>query len=253
MRKSLLWGLLLGVSLPLPATAADWREIAQPRISPNSEMFVQRVGVTGPIEHLQLRAEGGDVHCLTVRASFRDNDTRVIFHGAVPRDQPVILPLEGGDTSIRQLRLRCSGPENSSLTVLADVGRFSGEWAGDSTLEWAWGAARNWSSNLLNDWEYVGAERFGSHYAENRISGPEKAVAALALKPVGRDARCRSGAVLLEEGKSRALDLDRSDFLAHDQYYRLELPSAVPPLEAIELDCRATNGNRVTIQVFASS
>jgi hypothetical protein len=236
----------------IPAAAAEWREIARFPLSPKSEMFVRRFPVAAPVEHLQLRAEGGDAYCLSVRASFRDGDTRVIFHGPVPQDHPVTLPFEGGDTSIRQLRLRCSGPEGGQLSIQADVGRFEGEWAGDSTLERAWATARNWSSNLLNGWQLVGAERFTSHYGENRIAAPGQPIAALALRPVGRDARCRNGAVLLEDGSSRPLDLDRNDFLAHDEYYRLELPEA-EPLEAIELECRATNGSRVLIQVFASS
>jgi hypothetical protein len=252
MRKAILGAMILAALLPLPAAAAEWREITRTPLAPNSEMFIRRFNVAAPVEHLQLRAEGGDAHCLTVRAGFRDGDTRVIFHGAIPQDAPVILPFEGGDSSIRQLRLRCSGSEGSELAILADVGRFGGEWAGDSILERAWATARNWSSDLVNGWQYVGAERFTSRYAENRIEGPEQPVAALALRPVGRDARCRNGAVLFEDGRSRALDLDRNDFLAHDQYYRLELPVAAS-LEAVELECRATNGARVLIQVFAAS
>ena len=105
---------------------------------------------------------------------------------------------------------------------------------------------------MLNDWHYVGAERFGSRYGENTLSAPAEPVAVLALNPLGFDARCRSGTLLLEDGSSRPLDLDRNDFLAHDRYYRLELPFAAQ-LESIALECRATNGRRVTIQVFASS
>lgn len=234
-----------------PAAAADLRQLGEARMDPKSEMFVQRVAVRAPMERLQLRAEGGDVHCLSVRASFRDGETRVIFHGAVPQDDPVVLPLEGGDTSIRQLRLRCSGPEETRLLILADVGRFAGEWSGDSTLEWALGTAQSWGSSLIHDWQLLGAERFGSRYAENRIAVAESGVTALALKPVGLDARCRAGTLLLAGGESRPLDLDRNDFLAHDRYHRLELPAGAAP-EAVELECRATNGRRVTIQLFAA-
>jgi hypothetical protein len=251
MRRFVITFLVL-VTL-MPAAAAEWREIARPQTFPKGESFIQRVRIAAPIEHLQFRAEGGDIHCLTVRASFRDGESRVIFSGDIPRGHPVTLAFDGGDTSIRQLRLRCSGPDGSQLVIAADVGRFEGEWSGDSSLERVWSVARNWRSALMHDWELVGGGRFQSRYEESRIQGPEAPVAALALKPVGRDARCRSGSVTFEGGKSRKLDLDRDDFLAHDLYYRLDLPAGTPPLEAIALECRATNGGRVMIQVFASS
>lgn len=252
MRRMFFLLSLAGACLS-PAAAADLRQLGEAWMSPKSEMFVQRLAVRAPMERLQLRAEGGDVHCLSVRASFRDGETRVIFHGAVAQDRPVLLPFEGGDTSIRQLRLRCSGPEETRLVISADVGRFSGEWSGDSTLEWALGTARDWGSSLVNGWKLVGTERFGSRYDENRLAVPESEIAALALRPVGRDARCRAGTLLLPNGKSRRLDLDRNDFLAHDRFHRLELPAEAASLDAIALECRATNGARVAIEVFAAS
>jgi hypothetical protein len=253
MRRFLIALIALAGLVPAVAAAADWREIARFPVFPKGESYIRRIGIAAPVEHLQLRAEGGDIHCLTVRASFRDDKSRVIFAGDIAGDHPVTLALEGGDTSIRQLRLRCSGPDNAELAVIADIGRFEGEWAGDSSLARAVGVARSWGSTLMNDWALVGGKRFESRYAENRIEGPGAPVTALALKPLGRNARCRAGSVTFEDGTSRKLDLDRDDFLAHDLYFRLQLPAEASPLEAIDLECRATNGGRVMIQVFADS
>jgi hypothetical protein len=251
--STLALGLLLGLAAG-PASAQDWQDIGTIGIVPKGDIFVQRLRLDGPVEQLRFEARDGDAQCLNVQAFFRDNERRVIFHGPVSRNAPVVLALEGGDTSIRLLNFRCSGAlEYSTIAVSAHIGRFVAEWESRSTLRRTWRAMHNFGSVWLNDWQYVGGRRFQSRYDQNNIPGPDQPVSALALMPIGNDARCRAAQAQLRDGRSLNLPLSRDVFLSHDQYNRVALPQAAHELESLSLDCRATNGGNVMIQVFAAN
>jgi hypothetical protein len=235
------------------AWAQDWRFLANVYLWPQAEIYSQRVDLPGPVQALMVRAQGGTAHCLTVRANFRDDETRIIHRGDIAEGVPLRLSLEGGDTSIRRLWFRCSGPESVSLVVTADAGRFAQEWATNSTLSQTWGTLHNWGSVLANRWTYVGEARFQSRYGEDEVIAPQGAVTAVALMPMRIDARCRSGEALLRNGRSLKLALDRETFLAHDQYNKVELPPSAHDLEALRLDCRATNGSAVRMRIYGAS
>jgi hypothetical protein len=95
--------------------------------------------------------------------------------------------------------------------------------------------------------------RFQSRFEETEIAAPESGTVAVALMPLRFDARCRSAEAILPDGSSLPLALDRDDFLAHDQYNKVELPADARTLETLTLECRATNGGNVRMRVYASS
>lgn len=241
----------------LPAAAQDWRDIGDIAILPKGDIFVQRLRLEGPVEQLRFQARNGDAACLNVQAFFRDDARRVIFHGPVLQNAPVTLDFEGGDSSIRLLYFRCSGAAapagEVTLSVSANIGRFAAEWSSRSPVSRAARALHNFGSVWRHDWRYVGGRRFASRYGESEIPAPGAPISALALMPVGHDARCRSAEMALADGRTVSLPLSRDIFLDHDRYNRVELPGGARAAETLRLDCRATNGGTVMIQLFAAS
>lgn len=253
MKKLALGGLFL-VAAVAPSQAAAWRDIGVAALTPASDHYSQRMRVGAPIETLKLHAAGGAADCMSVRGLFRDDSRKVIFHGTIPQDGDVSLPLTDSDTSVRLLFVRCSGPEGTTVQVSADPGRFAGEWEQIPYLNPLVTSAYNWGSNFFHRWHLVGLTRFRSHFKQSQIAAAEPGSAtALALMPVGVDARCSSAAVHFADGKTMALDIDRDDFLQRNRYYTLPLAAEAPALSGVDLTCRATDGNSVIMRVFSGT
>lgn len=254
MKRQALGGFLFLLAASLPSQAAAWRDIGQLSLTPEGSHYVQRLRIPAPVESLKLHAVGGDIDCMSVRGIFRDDTRKVIYHGTVPQNGDALVPLQDSDTSIRTLYVRCSGPDGSTIAVSADPGRFAGEWTLLPYLNPLLTSAYNWGSRLFHGWHLVGLARFHSHFRQTEIAASDPGAAAtLALMPVGVDARCTSAAVRFTGGKTEALDIDRNDFLQRNRYYKLSLANAADTLEGIDLTCRATDGNSVTMRVFSGS
>jgi hypothetical protein len=254
MKHAPVLALLLLAGAATPSQGAAPRDIGQAILAPESDHYSQRLRVEAPVESLTLRATGGAADCLSVRGLFRDDTRKVFFHGIIPEGGDVTLPLTDSDTSIRQLFVRCSGPDGTIVQVSADPGRFVGEWNGIPFFNPWVTSAYNWGSNLFHRWQLVGLTRFRSHFVQTEIAAAEPARAtSLALMPVGVDARCRSATARYADGKSEKLDIDRNDFLARNRYYKIALDGDDATLEGVELTCRATDGNSVVMRVFSGA
>lgn len=254
MKKLALGSILFLLAAVLPSQAAAWRDIGTAYLTPNSDHYTQRLRIQAPVESLKLHAAGGDADCLTVRGLFRDDSRKVIFHGVIPPDGDVSLPLTDSDTSIRLVFVRCTGPDGATVQVSADPGRFAGEWDRMPYLNPLMTSAYNWGSNLFHGWRLMGLTRFHSHFRQTQIAASETGSASvLALMPVGVDARCSSAAANFADGKTVALNIDRDDFLQRNRYYKLRLADGTPLLSSVELTCRATDGNSVIMRVFSGT
>ena len=104
--KTALPGLaaILFLSTALPALA-EWNEVGHVDVRFRGDREMQDVRLGGPVEQLQFKAEGGDIFCRSVRASFGNRRDREIFRG----------PLRRGDSRMIEDNLRENGIEAEDL------------------------------------------------------------------------------------------------------------------------------------------
>lgn len=239
----------------VPALAA-WNEVGQVSVHDGGDRFMRDVRMGGPVERLQLTAEGRNIFCRSVRAEFGNGADREIFRGVLKRGQPATIDLPGERRSINNLSFQCASQSRGGATirVSADLGRYGDTWRRNPDFSRLWGKLFNLSSNLVNDWQYLGAEEFsGRNDRENSFAGWRgRRIDALALKPINGDARCSRVVAHFGNNRDQRLDVNRGDVLRAGQYYKLDVPGGYRNLESLSLRCRPTNARRVTIQIFTS-
>ncbi|HEY4275218.1 MAG TPA: hypothetical protein VGM68_07025 [Rhizomicrobium sp.] len=246
---------MLFVGTAVPAFAA-WDEVGRVDIGFRGDRETRDVRFGGAVEGLQLRAEGNDINCRSVRARFGNGSDREIFRGRLRQGDATNIDLPGDRRSLRSLSFQCTAdsPRRASIRVVADVGRYRDEWRRNPDFDRMWSRTFNWGSDLVNDWQYLGAEDFrGRGDRETSFAGWRgRNIDALALKPVGADARCSRVVAMFRGGRPMPLDVNRGDFLREGQYYKLDIPGDRRNLEAISLACRPMNGRQVSVQIFTS-
>lgn len=245
--------LVLGTALP---AFADWNEVGHVDVRFRGDRATQDVRLGGPVEKLQFKAEGSDVFCRSVRASFANGRDREIFRGEIRRGNSRDIDLPGDRRDLRNLSFRCASQHrgDASIRVVADVGRYRDDWRRNPDFDRLWARTFNVGSNLVNDWQFIGAEDFrGRGESETRFAGWRgRNIDSLALKPVGADARCSRVTAQFRNGRTQPLDVDRGDVMREGQYYKIDVPGDRRNLESISLSCRPMNGRQVTMQIFTS-
>ncbi len=210
----------------------------------------------GPVESLRLRAERSDVRCRSVDATFANGQRRNVFSGQIRENQTVNVDMPGRERNIRRLDFNCEAERGrgASIRILADVGRFRGDWQRSPNWQREWSKIFNWGSQSMNDWQMVGSTRFdGRRDQETTFTGRRGIQSdAIALKPLETDARCQRVTARFENGRQQNLDVNRGDVLRKGQFYKLDLPGDVRNVRNIAMTCGAVNGPFVTVQVFTS-
>lgn len=245
--------LVAGTALP---ALADWNEVGHVDVRFRGDREVQEVRLGGPVEQLQFKAEGSDIFCRSVRATFGNGRDREIFRGPLRRGDTRMIDLPGERRNLRALSFQCASERrgDASIRVVADVGRYRDDWRRNPDFDRMWARTFNWGSDLVNDWQYLGSEDFrGRGDTESRFAGWRgRNIDALALKPQGADARCSRVVAMFRNGRPQPLDVNRGDVLREGQYYKLDVPGDHRNLESISLSCRPMNGRQVTMQIFTS-
>src|SRR3569623_43866 len=160
--------LVLGTALP---ALADWNEVGHVDVRFRGDREMQDVRLGGPVEQLQFKAEGSDIFCRSVRATFGNGRDREIFRGPLRRGDTRMIDLPGERRNLRGLSFQCASqrPGDASIRVVADVGRYRDDWRRNPDFDRMWARTFNWGSNLVNDWRFLGSEEFrGRRDTENR-------------------------------------------------------------------------------------
>jgi hypothetical protein len=254
--KKLLPLLILAVAgTSVPAYAA-WDDLGRVEIHSRHDRDSQNVRLGGAVERLRLTAEGGNVECRSVRAEFGNGRSSEIFQGTLRQNRATDVDLPGDRRTLRNLSFRCGTDRGAAvIRIFADVGRYRDEWRRNPDFARMWGRAFNWGSEMVNDWHYLGTEKFsGRRDRENSFAGwGGRRIDAVALKPVGADARCSRVVAHFRNGQVRPLDVNRGNVLQQGQYYKLDLPGGIRNLESLSLRCRPLNDRNVNIQIFTSN
>jgi hypothetical protein len=245
--------ILAGIATP---ALAEWNEIGTVRVSPGRDRDSRSFDLGGPVERLQLRADGSDINCRSVDARFGNGQTRSVFSGPLRDGMPVNVDLPGRERNITSLSFNC-GAQNrrgGDIVVVADVGSHRGEWRRNPRWQSNWSKAFNWGSDMVNDWKPLSTVSFeGRNDRENSFAGWRgQNIEAVALKPLDADARCSRVTARFGNGQDQVLNVNNGNFMRRGQFYKLDLPGRARDLVSLAMRCRATDAARVKIQIFTS-
>lgn len=246
---------VLAAGISMPAFAA-WDQVGSVDVGYRADRDVRHFDFGGPIEKLRLQAERSNIYCTSIRATFGNGRTREIFSGRLREGRAENVDLPGDQRNVRRLDLRCDSSDRHGgrIRVLADVGRYRGDWMRGPNWGATWAHVFNWGSNVVNDWHYLGKASFeGRNDSESTFAGWRgRGTDALALKPIDASARCSRITATFANGRSRVLNLHNGDYLRQGEYNAVDLPGDKRNLTSLIMKCRATDARRVTIQIYTS-
>jgi hypothetical protein len=243
--------LCVGAAAP---AFADWDNIGSVSVNHRSDRDTRFFDLGGPVDSLSLRAQGSDIDCRGVNATFRNGKTRQVYSGRLYAGRATNVDLPGRDRNIRRLAFNCRAQDRSggTIRIAADIGSHRDEWRRNPNFARVWARMFNWGSNAMNNWRYIGQESFeGRRDSENAFTGWRgRNVDSIALKPLDANARCSRVTATFGNGRARDLNVDNGDRMRQGQYYKINLPGDNRNLTSLNLRCRATDARRVTIQIF---
>ena len=273
MRKLALLSAILCFGTAAPAMAA-WYEIGTIRIDSGRDRDVRNFDLGGPVDRLQLRADGADIRCRAVTARYGNGRTQTLFQGGLTEGLPANINIPGNGRNITRLTFDCGAERQAGnrrgerddrregrrdradarIVVVADVDRYRKEWRSNPRYQNDWSKIFNWGSDMANNWRPLSTVSFeGRRDSEQAFAGWRgQNINAVALMPLDADVRCNRVTARFGNGKAQPLDVNRGDYLRRGQYYKLDLPGRARDLVSLDLRCRATNANRVRVQIFTS-
>ncbi|MGQ0742723.1 MAG: hypothetical protein ACT4OG_10645 [Alphaproteobacteria bacterium] len=266
MRSSTVLALaaVLAAGVSLPAQAA-WDRIGEVQFSWRGERQQEWGFWGGPVERLNLRARDNGVFCSSVRATFRNGNTRNIFRGYIRQNRSVDVDLPGHERSLRRLDFRCrsEGRRDAQVIIYADIGRYRDEWRRSPDWQRRWSRMFEWDVDIgraprdwfhTHEWYSLGRQTFeGRRDREVVFTGGWRGrrIEALALRPLDGDARCWRVAATLANGRTVPLSVRGGEYIRRGDYYQLDLPGHERRVQQIDMTCRAVRDYRVTIELFA--
>ncbi|MBS0279169.1 MAG: hypothetical protein JSR81_16220 [Proteobacteria bacterium] len=243
--------LCVGAAMP---AYADWDNIGSVSVSHRSDRDTRTFDLGGPVDRINLRAEGSNIDCRAVNATFGNGRTRQIYSGRLYAGRVANVDLPGRDRNITRLAFNCRAQEfgGGTIRIAADIGSHRDEWRRNPNFGRVWAKVFNWGSNAVNNWRYVGQVSFeGRRDRETAFTGWRgRNVDSIALKPLDANARCSRVSAVFGNGRARILDVDSSDHMRQGQFYKVNLPGDHRNLTSLNLQCRATDARRVTVQIF---
>ncbi len=278
MRRAKLTAMtaLLSWIAAIPASAA-WDHIGSVDFGFRNRTAAAYGNFGGSVEALMLEARDSDIMCNDVTATFGNGVTREIFRGYLRRGREVPVELPGQSRLVRRINFNCQAmsPRGGRVDIAADVGRYRDEWrqspdwdrivevppeprteprTGDRVIVEEPFRGREVRPLDTAGWITLGSETFeGLSDRERSFAGWRgRDVAAIGLRPLDDDARCRSVTARFANGDRRTLTVDSGDMLIENRIFTLDIPGARRDLTSVDLDCHAEHGREVTIQVLAA-
>jgi hypothetical protein len=245
----------LCTSVSVPALAA-WDNIGTVDVRYGRDNDIRHFDFGGPVEALRLGAEGSDIRCRSVTATFANGRTREIFDGMLREVRPRRVDLPGHARNITRLDFACGAERRrgGQIQVMADVGRYRADWMRGPNWGATWAHVFNWGSDVANNWQYLGKASFvGRHDSDTTFAGWRgRGSDAIALKPLNADARCSQVTATFENGRTQNLAIHNGDYLHQGMYSSVDLPGDRRNVTSLYLKCRATDARRVTIEIYTS-
>jgi hypothetical protein len=246
MKKTHLIGIaaLLAAGTSLPALA-DWNHVGDMEVSPDHYSNAQLSGFTGPVEQIRLHSSGRS-DCDNVRVTYENGDTQSVFAGTILswQDQLITFPDQSREVKAVSLNCRATNGIGTHIAVSVDASAFSSR---DS-----YAASDSYGAIApTRDYELLASRDFGDLNRRTLMLDQTRPVAAIALQPVGADARCRNVSAQFEDGTSSSAIPNDGASLREGRIYRTYIGGGNRDLDSVNLTCEAANGDHVKINVYA--
>jgi hypothetical protein len=227
----------------IPALAA-WDHVGNVEVSPYRYTDVQLGGFKGPVERIRFHSDGR-ADCDNIRVRYDNGDTREVFSGALydGQDQTITFPDQSSLVNAVSFSCRATHEGGAQIAVAADMPAFET------------------SSRSMDDYRAIptadvmllASRDFGDLGQRTLMlggAGP-RSVRAIALEPIGADARCSSVRAMFDDGTSTRVTPNDGNDLYEGRTYRAYVGGAHRDLNSVNLTCEAANGDHVKINVYA--
>jgi hypothetical protein len=131
------------------AASTDWNELGRIIVHDQGERFMRDFSMGGPVEKLQLKADGNDIYCRSVQANFADGNSLEIFQGLLERDKSREVELSDSNRNLQSLTFQCGTLVQGSaqIDIVADVGQYRAEWQRNPDFDRLWAAKFDWDGS----------------------------------------------------------------------------------------------------------
>lgn len=96
----------------------------------------------------------------------------------------------------------------------------------------------------------MATQHFGQWDNHSLMISNNPGLSAIALQPVGADAKCRNITASFDDGTSASVPVNQGMTMRDGALYRVHVDGREHGLDAIGLTCEAENGDAVAIRVF---
>ena len=238
---------MLTAGSAIPALAA-WNHVGNVEVSPSRYTDVQLGGFRGPVERIRFHSDGR-ADCDNIRVRYDNGETREVYSGTLydGQDQTITFPDRSSLVNAVSFSCRAARDDGAQIAVAADMPDFETP-------------ARAIDNYAVDDYRAVPASSvtllasrdFGDLDQRTlMLGGPQpRPVRAIALEPIGADARCSSVQATFDDGSSTRVAPNDGNDLYEGHTYRAYV-GAHRDLNSVNLTCEAANGDHVKINVYA--
>ncbi|MBI1179916.1 MAG: hypothetical protein GC201_05110 [Alphaproteobacteria bacterium] len=266
--------VVLSTGIAVPAMAA-WNTVGSVDFDRHGDHERQYTDFGGPVERIILTAQGEDVQCRRVTATFGNGHHRQVFNGTIREGQSVSVDLPGDERNVRRLDFGCRalGRHQARIAIGVDAGQFFQSWLRNP--RWAPIFGRPGPDRGQPGWDHD-HDRHGGHHGQHdrwdqqgwvtlsheRFEGRRdreaiatgwrgRSIDRLGFRAIDDDARCTRVRVAFGNGRSRDLDIGNLRHMRQGEFYRVDLPGKERNVTHVHLVCHAVGDRDVTIQIYA--
>lgn len=234
---------MLMVGSAIPALAA-WNHVGNVEVSPYRYTDVQLGNFNGPVERIRFHANGR-ADCDNIRVRYDNGETREVYSGALydGQDQTITFPDQSSLVNAVSFSCRAAREGGAQIAVTADMPGFET------------------SSRAVDDYRvvptgevmFLASRDFGDLGQRTLMLGgtEPRPVWAIALEPIGADARCSSVRAMFDDGTSIRVAPNDGDNLYEGHTYKAYVGGIHRDLNSVNLTCEAANSDHVKINVYA--
>lgn len=234
---------MLTTASALPALAA-WNSVGNVQVSPYRYTDVQLGEFNRPVERIRFRSDGR-ADCDHIRVRYDNGDTREVFSGTLydGQDQTIAFPDQSSLVNEVSFSCRAAHEGGAQIAVSADMPAFDTRAIGDDR------AATAPAGEVM----LLASRDFGDLGQRTLMLGATEpwSVRAIALEPVGADARCTSVRAMFDDGSTIRATPNEGGNLYEGHIYKAYVDGRNRDLSSVNLTCEAANGDHVKINVYA--
>lgn len=244
MKTSLLLATAgIFIIAPQPASA-DWVRISSVDIPDDGYADVRVASVPERVQRLRFKTDA-DVKCDAIRAEYENGYTQDLFSGTLHEGQTQTVYFPEGSRRVERISMTCRSEDGDMARVALYADASSGSLRSD--------VLSSPSVALHAGLVPVASREFGDTAKRSVMLDDARPVDAVAIQPVGGDARCTRISARFDDGATDDVVPNDGDRMQEGTIYRIPISDRGRDLNGIDMVCRASGTDNVSIRVFTSA